>query len=48
MTHSNLSGQAVLGLGTRLLPLAALLAASTAFAQRVDATSMGHGRRSSD
>jgi hypothetical protein len=43
MTRSKPSRHAVSGLGTRLLLVPALLAASTAVAQRVDATSMGQG-----
>jgi hypothetical protein len=41
--NSSTTRSAVLGLGTRLLPFCALLVASTAFAQRVDAASMGQG-----
>ena len=43
MTHTTSSKTAVLGLGTRLLFSCAVLLASTAFAQSVDATSMGQG-----
>ena len=43
MTPNTSSKTAVLGLGTRLLFFSAVLLASTAFAQSVDATSMGQG-----
>jgi len=43
MNHLTSFSSAAAGLGTRLVCLAVLLAASSALAQRVDATSMGQG-----